>query len=191
MTCIIGLKHEDKVYIGYDSLGSNGYSGNIRKDRKAFKLKDNNEAIIGFTSSYRMGQLLMYSDELINKEEEINHEYMVTKFIPKIIDIFKGGKYSRNDNGEESGGIFLLAHKNNLFKIESDFQVAEYMDKYLACGCGEDFALGSLYTTEKINMSPIERIHVALQVASKHSVGVAPPFYIINTKNDEIIEFRD
>jgi hypothetical protein len=60
----------------------------------------------------------------------------------------------------------------------------------MACGNGEAFALGSLMTTENTNLSPYKRIRLALQAASKFVIGVEPPFYIINTKDDEVIEYK-
>jgi ATP-dependent protease HslVU (ClpYQ) peptidase subunit len=193
MTCIVGFIDGDKTYIGVDSLGSNGYSKTVRKDKKVFKLQDTPNALIGYTSSFRMGQLLMYANNLIDKRDEpnIDHKYIVKTFIPNIISLFENGGYSRTNNGEKSGGIFLLAYKDKLYKIESDYQVGESTDNYDACGCGDDYALGSLFTTENTNLSPIERIHKALQAASKFSCGVAPPYYIMNTVNDEVIEFKD
>jgi ATP-dependent protease HslVU (ClpYQ) peptidase subunit len=193
MTCIIGLTENGVTWLGADSCGSNGYDKTIRKDRKVFKLKDTPNAIAGYTSSFRMGQLLMYANNLIDKRDEpnINHEYLVKYFVPNIIKLFEDGGYSRNDNGEKSGGVFLLAYKDKLYKIESDYQVGESTKNYNACGCGEEFALGSLLTTEDMNLSPIERIHKALQSASTFSCGVAPPFIIINTENNDVIELKD
>lgn len=193
MTCIVGLVEEDMTYIGADSLGSNSYIKVVRKDKKVFKLKDTSSAILGYTSSFRMGQLLMYATNLIDKRDEpnINHEYLVTKFIPNIIKLFENGGYVINNKGEKQGGEFLLGYKDKLYKIESDFQIGISTDNYAACGCGEEFALGSLKTTENMELNAIERIHKALQSATKFSVGVAPPYYIINTKNDKVIEFNE
>lgn len=195
MTCIVGLIDKEKgiTYLGGDSLGSNGYSGVLRKDKKVFKLKDTKNVAIGYTSSFRMGQLLNYATGLIDKRDEpnIDHEYIVTNFIPNIIKLFENGGYSRNNSGEKEGGTFLLAYKDKLWNIESDYQVGESFDNYDSCGSGSYFALGSLATTEDMDLSPVERIHLALQSASKYSVGVQPPFYIINTDNDEVIEFKE
>lgn len=59
MTCIVGLKHKDKVYIGGDSLGANtAFQKTVRADEKVFQKDD---MIFGFTSSFRMGQILRYS----------------------------------------------------------------------------------------------------------------------------------
>jgi ATP-dependent protease HslVU (ClpYQ) peptidase subunit len=190
LTCIVGLVHEGVTYIGGDSLGSNGHSKTVRNDKKVFHLKDINNAIAGYTSSFRMGQLLMYGKGLIDSrdtyEKDIDHEYLVTKFIPNLIDLFEKGGYSRNNSGEKKGGNFLFAYKDKLYQIESDFQVGESSLKYDACGSGEEFALGSLHSTEGTKYSPQERIRKALQAASQFSVGVAPPYYIVNTIDNEI-----
>ncbi|WP_299831610.1 hypothetical protein [uncultured Metabacillus sp.] len=193
MTCIVGLVYDGITYIGGDSLGSNGHSKVIRRDKKVFKLKDTPNAILGYTSSFRMGQLLMYATGLIDNRDEpnIDHEYLVTRFIPNVTSLFERGGYSRNNSGEKIGGEFLLGYTDKLYKISSDFQVGESFDNYSACGCGEDFALGSLHSTEGTNLTPEERILKALQAASQFSTGVAPPYYILNTNNDKVVEFKN
>lgn len=193
MTCIVGLVHEGVTYIGGDSLGSNGYSKTVRKDKKVFKLKDTDNAILGFTSSFRMGQLLMYATGLIDSRDEpnIDHKYLVTKFVPNVISTFEHGGFGKNHSGDKSGGTFLLGYKGKLYNIEDDYQVGESSDNYDACGSGVYFALGSLHATEGADLSPVERIRLALQAASKFNVSVAPPYYIMNTENDKVVEFKD
>lgn len=188
MTCIVGLVHEGITYIGGDSLGSNTYTKTVRQDKKVFKLKDTDNAVLGFTSSYRMGQLLMYASGLIDKRDEpnIDHEYLVTKFIPNVINLFENGGFSRNRSGEKEGGSFLLAYKDSLYSIQSDFQVGQSIKNYDACGSGEEHALGSLYTTESTDLTPQERIFKALEAAQEFGCGVQAPFYIMNTDNNEI-----
>ena len=61
MTCIVGLVHEGVVYIGGDSAGVGGMSLTVRADEKVFQ---NGEFLMGFTTSFRMGQLLRYSLKL-------------------------------------------------------------------------------------------------------------------------------
>jgi ATP-dependent protease HslVU (ClpYQ) peptidase subunit len=184
MTCIVGLVHNGITYIGGDSLGSNGYSKTVRLDKKVFKLKDSENAILGYTSSFRMGQLLMYAKGLIDSRDEpnIDHEYLVTKFIPNVIRLF--------EDGEKTGGHFLLGYKDKLYKIESVYQVGEPIKQYDACGSGEYFALGSLYTTEGLGLTPEERIHTALLAASEFGEGVQSPFYILNTSDNEITKYE-
>jgi len=187
---VVGFVENGITYIGADSLSSNLRT--VRVDKKVFKLKDTKNAILGYTSSFRMGQLLMYANGLIDKRDEpnIDHEYLVTKFIPNIINLFESGGHSKNNNGEKLGGEFLLGYKDKLFHIECDYQVGISAKNYDVCGCGEQYALGSLKTTENMNLSPFEKIHLALQAANEFSTGVSTPFYILNTNNDEIVEFK-
>lgn len=191
MTCIVGIvdKENGVTYIGGDSLGSSSSFKCVRNDRKVFKVKGSNNSCIGFTTSYRMGNLLTYCGNLIPENEILNHETMVVNFVPRIIKLFGSHGFQENKSGELSGGTFLVAQDDRLFKIQSDYQVEEHIENYNACGCGSIAALGSLHSTSKLNLSPIERIRLSLQAATAFIPGVEPPFYIINTKNDDVIEF--
>ncbi|MCM3387205.1 hypothetical protein M3649_03550 [Ureibacillus chungkukjangi] len=185
MTCIVGLLHNGVTYMGCDSLASNGHFKDIRNDKKMFK--PDKRSIIGFTSSYRMGQLLMHEDNLFDDYTYLSHRYMVRNFIPKVIRLFEDGKFDINGN---NGGVFLIAHSKKLYRIDTDYQVIESKRNYSSCGCGEEFALGSLYSTEDSELNPQERITKALEAAEQFSVGVQRPFYIMNTENDEVIEIK-
>lgn len=180
MTCIVGLIDKEIVYIGGDSAGSAGNSVLIRKDKKVF-IKDN-KFIIGFTTSFRMGQLLMCDDRFSvrdqNKEEDDFH-FMINAFIPAIQKLFTEGGFLTKDREELIGGVFLVGYKQHLYKIESDFQVVETYDNYMSCGCGDDLALGSLYTSSTLQITPEEKIIKALEAAAKFSNGVEPPYNIL------------
>ena len=193
MTCIVGLVHNGVTYIGADSLGSTPYTKAVRKDKKVFHLKNSDKVIIGAVHSFRMTQLLMFADNIIDerdiKDDLINYEYMVTKFIPNVIDLFEKNGFSRIDQNEKVGGRFLVGYKDRLFDIDTDFQVGENLCGYSALGSGSDFAMGSLYSTEGMIDDPITRIHMALQAATQFAVGVEPPFHILNTKNNEVITY--
>lgn len=197
MTAIVGYidRKNGITYLGGDSLGSNGYSGAINKQHKVFHCQDTKDIIMGYTSSFRMGQLLMYGeklfDELTIHKNDIDYKYLVTNFIPNIQNLFSKGGYEVNKSGEKSAGEFLLGYKDRLFKIQSDYSVLENVCNYDACGSGEYFALGALKAIEDLDLSPIERIYTALRSASEFVTSVAPPFYIINTANDDVIEFKD
>lgn len=197
MTCIIGIidKKNSKVYMGCDSCASAGSDKIIRKDKKVFKSEYNPNFLIGFTSSYRMGQLLMYAEDKVFPSEsdlkknniEVNHKFMVTQIIPKIQELFEEGGFGEKDEG----GEFLIAYKNQLYKIYSDFQVEESSIDYNACGCGEKYAVGSLFSLSNSKKDLIKKIHIGLQSATYFSGGVDKPFYIMNTVDDEILEFEE
>lgn len=182
MTCIVGFvdKTKKEIIIGGDSAGVGGrYDIRLRKDPKVFI---RGPFIMGFTTSFRMGQLLM-SDERFTvrpqKKYESDYEYMVSAFVPAVQKLFSDGGFLEEENKVKSGGTFLVGYKDNLYCIESDFQVAVHHDNFNACGCGEDYALGSLYTTQNNEtMTGEEKVTKALETAEYLSAGVRSPFMI-------------
>lgn len=177
MTCIVGMINNGKVTIGADSAGVAGIDVTIRKDPKVFI---NGRFVIGCTSSFRMIQLLQFSLKVPKQtKKQDDYEYMCTTFIDSVRKCFKTGGYlQKYTTGDEKGGSFLVGYNGRLFKIYDDFQVGESADDYESAGCGEDYAKGSLCTTEESNWTPEERITTALFVASQKSGGVSPPFIL-------------
>jgi ATP-dependent protease HslVU (ClpYQ) peptidase subunit len=180
MTCIAGIVYEGKVYIGGDSAGVAGYSITVRADEKVFK---KGEFVMGFTSSFRMGQLLRYKLNIpFHKPNIDTYEYMVTEFVEAVRQCLKDGGYSRTNNREEFGGTFLIGYKGELFTIDVDFQVGKSLNSYNAIGCGEDIAKGSMFTSCRlVDCGPDEIIREALRAAEEFNAGVRGPFTIINT----------
>jgi hypothetical protein len=181
MTCVVGLKHNGKVSIGADSLGSNTLmQKTVRLDEKVFK---NGEMLFGFTNSFRMGQILRYSFILPDRIEGLSDmEYLVAHFVPSLIECYEVNGFLKKGEGlEYSGGQFLLGYRGNLYNIDEDFQVGIPAIDYDALGCGGDIALGSLHTTGKLDktITPAKRITLALEASTEHSAGVAPPFNIL------------
>lgn len=176
MTCIAGLIYNGKVYMGADSAGVSGLSLTLRADQKVFY---NGSFLMGFTTSFRMGQLLRYNFKPLEHPKDMDiYEYMVTKFIDTVRECLKEGGYAVKNDKKESGGNFLVGYKGRLFHIESDYQVGENIISYDACGCGKELALGSLYSTENLE-NPYKRIELALMAAEQFSAGVSRPFTIL------------
>jgi ATP-dependent protease HslVU (ClpYQ) peptidase subunit len=184
MTCIVGLVHDVDVYIGGDSAGVAGLSITIRADEKVF---GNGPFIMGFTTSFRMGQLLRY--KLAPPAQTVHQgdmEYMVTSFIDSCRQCFAGNGFG--DKDASVGGNFLVGYKGKLYNIEGDYQVGIPKLNYDAVGCGSDLALGALFATE--GLSPEERINAALAAASTFSAGVAPPFTILKLEGEDKVKTR-
>ncbi len=176
MTCIIGLIDNEKVYMGCDSAGVAGLDISGRADQKIFKVGD---FIMGFTTSFRMGQLLRYDFNPPKKPPNVDiYKYMVTKFIDEVRMCLKRGGFASKDKETEEGGTFLVGYAKHLFRISSDYQVGQNILPFDSCGCGQSYALGSLYTTRNNNIKPQKRISMALETAQEFSTGVRMPFHI-------------
>lgn len=176
MTCIVGIAHEGKVILGADSAGTGGYDQRIRRDRKVFK---NGELIFGFTSSFRMGQLLQFAltPPPINEGQEA-YDYAVKALVPAIRDTLRSGGFMTTTDGRESGGVFLVGFRGRLFYIDSDFQVGEGVEPYEAVGCGENYAMGAMHALGS-DVAPMVRLQAGLDAAAKFSAGVAGPFHFV------------
>lgn len=175
MTCIVGLVSGETVFLGADSVGADGNWGkSIRKDPKIYSV---GEFTIGFTSSFRMGQILGYSlHPPAHPEGMTVEEYLCTLFVDHVRDALKTKGYMTINSNNEAGGVFLLAYKGRLFRIDSDLQVGENACGFDAIGCGGSIALGALNVTQE--MSPEKRVLKALQSAECFSAGVCGPFVI-------------
>lgn len=174
MTCIVGLAHEGRVFIGGDSAGASHYDMMVRADRKVFR---NGPFIMGFTTSFRMGQLLAVNLVAPEYHSDVDiFRYMVGSFVETARTCLKAGGFAKVESGVDSGGQFLVGFKGRLFQIEADFQVGENTCGLAALGCGGNYALGSLAETE--GMAPKARVARALAVAERFSCGIKGPFFI-------------
>lgn len=173
MTCIIALKQDGTIYMSGDSAGTGADHQRTRLDEKVF-LKGS--MIMGFTSSFRMGQILQYSLTIPDHREGLDDfAYMCHDFVKAVRYCFRDNEYSTIKENVASGGIFLVGYRGNIYKIESDFQVGKVAENYDACGIGEYYALGSMASNAHIT-DPIERLTQSLDVASHFSAGVRGPY---------------
>jgi len=177
MTCIVGLVEGDKVYIGGDSAGVAGYDMQLRADEKVFT---NNEFIMGFTSSFRMGQILRYDFNPPDRYEKITDDtYLYKYWINSVIETMKTKGYATVKEGKVAGGTFIFGYRKKLYTVENDFQIGKMIKPYIAVGCGDKYALGALYILEGIKKSPKDKVLLALRAAEDRSAGVRGPFHIV------------
>jgi hypothetical protein len=136
----------------------------------------NGNMVFGFTSSFRMGQLLQYSLKIpmIPKDEAEYHAYMCTKFVGATKTLF-------DENGVE-GGQFLVGFNGHLYMVEGDYQVGIERTPYNSVGCGEAYAKGALHIINShfCAWSPHKKITEALKAATLFSTGVEGPYNILS-----------
>ena len=177
MTCIIGLEHDGYVYIGGDSAAVGGWTTQPIRHPKVFH---NGDFILGYTTSFRMGELLQYQWKPPEYNDDITIlEFMHTDVIESIRQTFKDFGYSRIENNKEKGGSFLIGFKDSLFGVDSDFQIKQMLYEFTACGSGQDVALGAMYVLSQKH--PDTMILKALKASAQFQGGVMPPFHIVST----------
>lgn len=181
MTCIVAVVKEGKAWIGGDSASVGGLGLIQRSDPKVF---EKNGFLFGFTSSWRMGQILRYRfDPPRRHSDDDLMAYMATEFIDSVRACLKDYGFAKIDNNVEEGGTFLVVVDGRIFQIEGDFQVGESVHPFDACGCGEDIARGALHAMHGAASKIVPEVMVqrALEAAEAFSAGVRSPFKVISS----------
>lgn len=179
MTCIVAIAGSPAV-LAADSLGSTSYSKQEYQNKKVITLtcaRQNEDFSstpvkigIGYTSSFRMGDLLTYCFK--PPTIDINQDtldYLVCSFIPSIITCFDTHHYSRNKDGSKWGGVFLVAVEHRIFIVQDDFSVLEPTCGFASVGSGSEIALGALYANKD---TAINRAKLAVEAASMFTPSV-------------------
>ncbi len=183
MTCIVAVVEDGIVHMVGDS-GSCAWGGadyQVRKDPKVFRL---GEAVVGFTTSWRMGQVLRYEMKLPEVPEGIElHEYMVRCFVPRLREAAKAAGIVTVKENVEQLGRFMVGLRGRLFVVDYDFQVGELVADYHAVGSGAEVALGALHATR--GQVAQGRLVGALHAAVAHIQAIKPPFIIASTATSD------
>lgn len=177
MTTVVGLTHGNYVYIGADSLSSDGWRVDSSRVPKVFH---NGPYIIGYTDSWRMGQLL-YSAELPAPPDTGSvWRFMAHEFIDAVRAALKAGGWAKSEADRESGGRFLVAARGELYAVQEDYSVTSSHHLYDAAGHGYLVALGALHATQ--GWSARRRVTAALKAAEAHTSYTRQPFTILRQR---------
>lgn len=179
MTCIVGLAQDGDVWIGADSAAGDGWQVRSTLVPKVFV---RGPFIIGYTVSFRMGQLLQFHLDVPPQDGESSDlEYMVCRFIAAVRACLKEGGYTTIKDSKEGGVGFLVGYRGHIYCVGDEFQITEASDGFDACGCGEKYALGAMDALGYAE--PGERVLLALETAARFSGAVCEPFVILSSRD--------
>jgi ATP-dependent protease HslVU (ClpYQ) peptidase subunit len=180
MTCIIGLVHEDTIYMGGDSAltDTDNMTQRVMADQKVF-VKDS--MIIGCCSSLRVMQLLEHSLQLPDQgSRQSDIEYLVLDFMDAVRTVLKDkGSLKKENELETHDAQFLIGYNGVIYTVEEDYQMYQCTESWAAVGSGSDLALGAMYALRNVSMTPEEKIRVALEAAASYNATVRAPFYVL------------
>lgn len=173
MTVIAGLVDNGKVYLGADRGMSDKH---FIASSLTPKLRKVGPLAIGYSASRGTGQLthfVNYPDVRTGIELEAWLRLDFCEAIQKAADMFK-----IDINTAENGADILVGVEGRLFEIGTeDWSVTEY--DYIATGSGYPYALGSLFTTNNLDIPPRKRIITAVKAAIKHSPTCEMPIDVV------------
>jgi hypothetical protein len=179
MTCIIGLVHEGKVYMGADAAINSADSW-LQPQSMRPKIWKDGRILLGVGGKQRISQLVQeFSGQAITGDA---YNYLVREYIPKLVSYL--GKAGVTKTNDEDGMVcmdatILIGLLGRLFKIDSSFAITEYSD-YAAIGANAEVALGALYSSGcHDELHQAGRIGQALDAVLYHCASVRQPFTIL------------
>jgi ATP-dependent protease HslVU (ClpYQ) peptidase subunit len=193
MTCIVAIADGTHVVLAGDTAASGGKEIYPRADSKVFRV---GPYAIGFTTSFRMGQILRYEAKLPDPPDgvadEKMEEFFVTEFVPVVRQTFKDhgyekkatfpstGKMDFSESGQEVGGLFVIGVQGGIFEIREDFHLARPATPYSSIGSGAPIAFGALHALAGApSLTLRKRAETALEAAATYSSVVRGPFHFV------------
>lgn len=179
MTCIVSIidSTHRTLYMAGDTGVTRGYG--MIYTTKAPKIFKHQGFLMGSTGRLRTLQLLQHSfmPPDYNPKSMSIEEYMSRLFVDALRNCLKdSGAATKHEEKESHDNETMIGFRGRLFVVSSDYAIRESVDSYCAIGSGEELALGSLFSTEKLRMSPQQRLELALDAASYHSNSVRSPY---------------
>lgn len=184
MTCIIAYVDEDGVgHMVGDSAGTS-ISWHYRVDNVHPKVFRNKDMLIGYTVSFRMGQVLQYGFVPPEHPEGVSaYEYMVRLVVPAIQKIFLSTGYVKEPDKE--GGTFMIIYQGKLFYIQDDYSVFERPRNFDSCGSGHIASNVSFETMQEFglvkHLGVKEALLKAVEITSRTNITVSGRLDYINT----------
>lgn len=179
MTCIVGLVSDNgTVIIGADSGASEGDGLVARNDSKVFFKRN---LLIGFSGSFRVGQIIQYVFKIPKHGFECDMEYLVGPFVSSLRECLKINGGLSTDNGIDTmEASLLVGYRQHLYEIHSDFQVSDPSEQFSARGSAAPIALGALWTHKDLgHLSAHDAVLASLSAAEESSSAVRGPFHIL------------
>lgn len=179
MTCIVGVKEGRRVWIGGDSAASSPpnevytFSG-----PKVFAV---GEYLVGYTISYRAGQVLRHDVDWPSPPAEVDLErFLVREIVPELRRALRDAGALKVTNGVEQTAQFVIGVRGELMTVGTDFSVGALQEPYLAVGSGRHNAYGALHALADSGLAGEERVRKALEAAASFTSNVRPPFLVLS-----------
>ena len=196
MTTIVAVIDKNHVYMGADSAIIAGTMHYIDPESKLLQhtFDDQGEdriLLMGYTGTSRSVDIIRdcFAPPIRPTEDDLSiRRYLVSSFITKMKDqLRKHGALTTSTEKDENGrelmdGMLMVACRDTIHLIYSDFGMINPSDRYAAIGSGAEIAYGALYVTDGQLVE--HRIQAALGAATYFDSSTSGPFTVASTDPD-------
>ena len=181
MSVVVAVKKDGVIYMGADSLTTVGNRKFHALNETGYKITRLESGIlVGCCGEVSSCQSVTNTPNLFTLDENgtLTKKHIVTNIVPKLLEIYTElGKIEKG----KTENTMLLAYKDKLYCINSNFLVSKYND-FVSIGAGKSYAL---YHLSNGDLSTKTRLLSALKESAKRTDSVGEPFVLIDTKNLE------
>lgn len=178
MTCIFGVVSDGKIYMAGDSCSANSQYRSVSAIRKIVRY-DN--MLLGFCGSWRDLQIARtYFSPEARPDGLDDLRYLVKYVADPLRDLFRDYESAElNLNRSTANSQILLGYRENIYTIETNFQISARADNIAAVGSGTYYALGAYAAFACAGEADPETILTkTLEVVAGYDPFVCGPFYV-------------
>jgi hypothetical protein len=196
MTCVVGLVSDGAVYLGSDSVSSDGHRKWTRRDPKVMLVgggSGEHKMAAGICGSWRLRDVLQWEMSIEAPRAGVEVEKWVrTDFVSELRSkMKKAGALQVSHDVETLGHAdFLLAAGDQLFFVGADLQIGFCEEWGDAIGSGLDIARGVLYD-RRDQEEPMPKLLAALRAAAALITTVRGPFTIHRFAGGELTRVHE
>jgi len=165
MSVVVSINDKNKIYMASDSMASDDETFRYTVTPKIYK---RDGFLIGIAGSVALVQFLMESWKKPKDVFELRNILIALAKATGCMNVVNDGDCST----QYIPATFLVGHRRKIYEITVNFNVIEYEENYNAIGSGKNFALGALCATEKLDLTPKQRVNMAVEVSSRFCLTV-------------------
>ena len=173
MTCIAAIVKDGKAYIAGERGASTDSSIFPISEPKVWK---NGEYLFGYYGTF-MGERLKFNfhPPKMNKTTDLV-TFMNSVFLKALHECYQEWWVEKHEDTE----LMIVVRGKIFIHNAQDMSMTMYDTEFLAEGSGAEYAVGSLYSTKNLDLSPEERLSLALKAATTFSPTCIEPIDIIS-----------
>jgi ATP-dependent protease HslVU (ClpYQ) peptidase subunit len=173
MTCIVAFRDEEEnIILAGDKMGSDSYSKMIVKEPKVFK---NGDFAIGYTDSFRMGQLLKHVwTPPERKMEQETDNYLYADVTKSLREMFKENGFGDDDNNDF--GAFIMIYEDRILEMQGEMSLLEHETDIVSVGAGCYHATAALQVLLEYDLGVEPILDKTFEVVSYNIVSVSTEY---------------